>query len=79
MLWKGRRVKDSWYLNEGVLGGRVSPLMGLAFSVPCGTRPTKSNGLMICGLVASCYCIKRLHVPSSLVMYAVMAMQPDTT
>jgi hypothetical protein len=34
MLWKRRRVKDSWYLSEGVVDGRGCPLMGLAFLVP---------------------------------------------
>jgi hypothetical protein len=33
-------------------------------------RPNQ-NGLMICGLMASCCCVKPLHVPPSLVMHAV--------
>lgn len=41
-------------------------------------RPNQ-NGLMGCVLVASCWFVKPLHVPPSLVMYAMMATHLYTT
>lgn len=52
------------------------PSDGLSiFGAFVGLDRPNQNGLMISGLVAS-RCVTPLHVPLSLVMYAVMAMDP---